>query len=241
VARSRKWSKRKALLGALTTASGHIALSLILAVIGIQIGSHIFKENEATIEHYAGLLVALFGLIYAGWAYFRHSGCHGHTHHGPKIEREAAPFLLLLFSAFSPCVAALPIFAADATISSWSLALSLGAFAIGVISALVTATLLVFHGVMKLDHPVFEHYGDVITGLSVALVGIFFSIPILILGTMLGAVVAEKLVSKKTHGAALKSGVGAAVGFVISTVARFGCAAVMIALFLISALSPKTV
>lgn len=74
-----------------------------------------------------------------------------------------------------------------------------------------------------------------------ALVGIFFSIPILILGTMLGAVVAEKLVSKKTHGAALKSGVGAAVGFVISTVARFGCAAVMIALFLISALSPKTV
>jgi uncharacterized protein YqgC (DUF456 family) len=58
---------------------------------------------------------------------------------------------------------------------------------------------------------------------------------------MLGAVVAEKLVSKKTHGAALKSGVGAAVGFVISTIARFGCAAVMIALFLISALSPKTV
>jgi uncharacterized protein YqgC (DUF456 family) len=73
-----------------------------------------------------------------------------------------------------------------------------------------------------------------------ALVGIFFSIPILILGTMLGAVVAEKLVEKKTSGAAIKSGVGAAVGFVISTVARAACAAVMIALFLMSALTLRT-
>jgi uncharacterized protein len=74
-----------------------------------------------------------------------------------------------------------------------------------------------------------------------ALVGLFFSIPILILGTMLGAVVAEKLIEKKTHSAAIKSGVGAAVGFVISTIARFGCAAVMIALFLISALTTRSV
>ena len=74
-----------------------------------------------------------------------------------------------------------------------------------------------------------------------ALVGLFFSLPILILGTMLGAVVAEKLVEKKTHGAAFKSGVGAAVGFVISTIARLGCAAVMIALFLISALTTRSV
>jgi uncharacterized protein YqgC (DUF456 family) len=73
-----------------------------------------------------------------------------------------------------------------------------------------------------------------------ALVGIFFSIPILILGTMLGAVVAEKLLAKKTHGAAMKSGVGAAVGFVISTVARLACALVMIALFLISALTTRS-
>ena len=72
-----------------------------------------------------------------------------------------------------------------------------------------------------------------------ALVGIFFSIPILILGTMLGAVVAEKLAAKKTHKAAFKSGVGAAVGFVISTVARVGCACVMIALFLVSALTTR--
>ena len=67
-----------------------------------------------------------------------------------------------------------------------------------------------------------------------AFVGIFFSLPVLLLGTILGAVAAEKLLAKKTDRAAIKAGFGAAVGFVISTVARVGCAVVMIALFLIS-------
>ncbi|MEO7599366.1 MAG: DUF456 domain-containing protein [Opitutus sp.] len=70
-----------------------------------------------------------------------------------------------------------------------------------------------------------------------AFVGLFFSIPILILGTILGAVAAEKLLGRKTNQEAIKAGVGAAVGFVVSTVARFGCAAVMIGLFLVAALT----
>jgi len=70
-----------------------------------------------------------------------------------------------------------------------------------------------------------------------AFVGMFFSIPALILGTIFGAIAAEKLGARKTNQAALKAGLGAAVGFVISTVARLGCAAVMIALFLIAALT----
>ena len=50
-------------------------------------------------------------------------------------------------------------------------------FAIGVVSALTLASQLVHRGVMKFDHPVFEHYGEVITGLGIALVGsILFSV-----------------------------------------------------------------
>jgi hypothetical protein len=45
-------------------------------------------------------------------------------------------------------------------------------FAIGVMVALGGATLVVSRGLMKLDHPLLEHYGDVITGLAVALMGI---------------------------------------------------------------------
>ena len=69
-----------------------------------------------------------------------------------------------------------------------------------------------------------------------AFVGVFFSLPALLLGTMFGAIAAEKLLAKKTDHAALKAGFGAATGFVISTVARLACAVVMIALFLISSL-----
>ncbi|MDF3056265.1 MAG: hypothetical protein K0R17_480 [Rariglobus sp.] len=65
-----------------------------------------------------------------------------------------------------------------------------------------------------------------------AMIGMFFSLPMLILGTVLGAVAAEKLIAKKTHRASLLAGAGAAVGFLISTVGRLLCAFVMIALFL---------
>ena len=69
-----------------------------------------------------------------------------------------------------------------------------------------------------------------------ALVCVFFSLPALLLGTIFGAIAAEKLLAKKTDREALRSGFGAATGFVISTVARLACAIVMIALFLIATL-----
>jgi uncharacterized protein YqgC (DUF456 family) len=70
-----------------------------------------------------------------------------------------------------------------------------------------------------------------------ALVGVFFSLPALVLGTIFGAILAEKLLAEKTDREALKAGLGAATGFVLSTVARLFCAAVMIGLFLVAALS----
>ena len=70
-----------------------------------------------------------------------------------------------------------------------------------------------------------------------ALIGMFFSLPALLLGTFLGAVTAEKFGAKKSDRESLRSGVGATAGFLLSTVARFGCALAMIALFLIAVLS----
>jgi uncharacterized protein len=72
-----------------------------------------------------------------------------------------------------------------------------------------------------------------------ALIGMFFSLPALILGTIFGAVVAEKWVAKKTHRQSFRAGVGAAVGFVLSTAGRFACAAGMIAIFLANAPWPR--
>jgi uncharacterized protein YqgC (DUF456 family) len=74
-----------------------------------------------------------------------------------------------------------------------------------------------------------------------ALVGMFFSLPALILGTFLGAVAGEKIIAKKSDGASLRSGVGATIGFLLSTVVRVACAIAMIALFLFAAFGYYTV
>jgi uncharacterized protein len=64
-----------------------------------------------------------------------------------------------------------------------------------------------------------------------ALAGMFFSLPVLLLGTIFGAFAAEKWVAKKTGKEALRAGAGAAVGFLFSSVAKLACAVLMISLY----------
>lgn len=71
-----------------------------------------------------------------------------------------------------------------------------------------------------------------------AFVGMFFSLPALIFGTIFGAVIAEKCIAKKSGRASLLAGVGAATGFLLSTVVRLACALAMIGVFLVAALEP---
>jgi len=70
-----------------------------------------------------------------------------------------------------------------------------------------------------------------------AMVGMFFSLPALLLGTMLGAIAAEKLLGKRSDRDALKSGLGAALGFIVSTFVRAAFALAMVALFAFSAIT----
>lgn len=67
-----------------------------------------------------------------------------------------------------------------------------------------------------------------------AMIGLFFSLPMLLLGTVLGAMTAEKFIAKKSNRASLLAGAGAATGFLISTIGRLLCAIAMIALFLLA-------
>lgn len=71
-----------------------------------------------------------------------------------------------------------------------------------------------------------------------AVVGMFFSLPALILGTVFGAVMAERYIAKKTHRASLRAGAGAALGFVLSTLGRLLCGGAMLLVFIFSARGP---
>ena len=180
LAKARKWSPQKASAAALVAAFGHVFLSLLIIAGAMLLGSTILHEYEHVIEAYAGLGLAIFGLAFAVYSYGRHSHCHGHTHHGPhppEKESSTKRTLLFLFSVgFSPCVAVFPIFL-TALPYGWQGWLLTGlAFSGGVMTSLAGSTLVVSAGALKLDHPLLEHYGDVLTGVGVALLGLILFI-----------------------------------------------------------------
>jgi uncharacterized protein YqgC (DUF456 family) len=72
-----------------------------------------------------------------------------------------------------------------------------------------------------------------------ALVGMLYSFPALLLGTLIGAVVAEKWFGQRTHEEALRSGAGAALGFLFSTFVRFGCALAIAAIYILAVLPAR--
>ncbi|MCM2277950.1 MAG: hypothetical protein NDJ89_07715 [Oligoflexia bacterium] len=173
LAKSRGWAARTALAGALVAASGHILISLALGVAGILIGSHLFEGREEEIERYGSLVLIAFGLAYGLLAFFRHSRCHGHGHHGPKPDGKGA-FAFLFGLGFSPCVAVFPVFAAAATHGTLLVTSTMAAFSLGVIAALTIASQLALRGLSYLDHPILEHYGDVLTGAGIVVMGMIF-------------------------------------------------------------------
>ena len=64
-----------------------------------------------------------------------------------------------------------------------------------------------------------------------AMAGMFFSLPALVLGTMLGAIIAEKWLGRKSDEMALRAGAGATLGLLFSVFAKLVCAVVMIGFY----------
>jgi hypothetical protein len=67
------------------------------------------------------------------------------------------------------------------------------------------------------------------------IIGLFFTLPGLLLGPFLGAVLAELFVSKRSVQEALKAGIGAGLGFLAGTVGKGLLAVGLVMLFLVDA------
>jgi hypothetical protein len=171
---TRRWGMGRAMLAGVVAALGHISLSSGLALALSSLGN---LAREHAIQHYVSYGVSGFGLFYAMWSYRNHAGCVGHTHHGPDPKKAPAvnPWLFLFGIGFSPCVAVLPL-TTQAALLGWPAVVScLLAFSIGVLVAFCLGTILAVKGFRFLDLPLFEHYGDVLTGLSVFVLGLWLS------------------------------------------------------------------
>jgi len=69
-----------------------------------------------------------------------------------------------------------------------------------------------------------------------ALAGALVSVPALLLGTMLGAILAERVARKRNFRELLLAGMGAGLGFAFSYLSRLACALTMIGVFILAAL-----
>lgn len=67
-----------------------------------------------------------------------------------------------------------------------------------------------------------------------ALAGMFISLPALLLGTLFGAVLAEKFGARRPDRDALRAGLGAALGFLAGTIVRLAIALVMVAIHVLA-------
>lgn len=122
-----------------------------------------------------------------------------------------------------------------ALLQKWLLPATLGWTAVGWIAAFWFLSVLADLGCTLLGTKLFGGSKWGMAGATGgALAGMFFSLPVLILGTMFGAFVAEKWKGKRSTDDALRAGAGAAVGFVLSTVAKLGCALAMVAFYAVS-------
>lgn len=173
IVKAKRWGHAYAALAALTAAAGHIFVSVGLGIVAQVLGHGLFEERLHFLEENAGWILIVFGIAYAAYSHFKHQDCHGHEHHGPEPREGKSAFLFLFSLGLSPCFAVLPVFATAVGFGSLSLYASMVAFSLGVIVALMGGSFLVSRGLVKLDHPIFEHHGDTLAGLGVTLMGLF--------------------------------------------------------------------
>lgn len=172
IAKSRKWSRSRLVLGAVAASTGHIVTSTVLSVAVIAFGAHYLHEIGEDLEFYSGMFLAGFGLLYAVYAYFRFARGHGH-HHAHSVKKDAShPFLMLFVLGLSPCMTVVPVFTAAAPMGISAIVFSGVAFIAGVLTALIGTTLLASFGLMKFEHPVLDRYGEVIAGLGITVGGL---------------------------------------------------------------------
>ncbi len=175
IARTQKWSLRQAVLGAWVTASGHILMSLMVALGSHWLGGRFIKQYQVPLEQGTGLLLGIFGLVYAFLAFRQKRLCHhdSHAHLPPGLQNsKMAPLQVLFILGFTPCFGVLPVFAMGISQGNWGLLSLLVAFSLGVVTSLTLLTSLLSLGLLRWHHDYFEHYGEVISGFGVFLMGI---------------------------------------------------------------------
>jgi nickel/cobalt exporter len=193
LARTERWSERRLVAFVGLTGVLHVAVSLALGVAlafaGSAAGRVAAKRAGASLEPLAGALLALFGITYGLWAHRREARAHAsspHAHgegalgalhaHGHLLSRlsgrNASAGALVAIIGVSPCVLLQPILFASAA-EGWGVAAAAaGGFGLCTITTMLVVALLARRGLERLDLGFFTRFGDLLSGLVIAAIGV---------------------------------------------------------------------
>jgi putative Mn2+ efflux pump MntP len=177
LARAQGWSRAKTARITAICGFGHVTVSALLGLLALFFGLEMLRLVGRRMESIAGLLLILFGLVYAVYGLRRAAGVRVHGHHHAHYDHVHEPHkmtpwaLFLLFSA-DPCVAVIPILFAAAPLGALRATVVVTAYELATIGTMVALVLPAAAAAKKVTGHWVEHYGDAAAGGVIAAVGL---------------------------------------------------------------------
>ena len=193
MSRAQSWSDRRTLAMVGITGVVHVLVSLAVGAAVFLIGSFsaegLARSLGASMETLAGFLLVAFGLAYGFWAHRREALAHAAAEenpgpqegppmhaHGHLLSRWARAGVsggaLVAIIGISPCVLLQPILFAAAAEGPVAAAASAAGFAICTVSTMLCVAYVATQGMRRVDLRFFRKYGDLISGLVIAGIGL---------------------------------------------------------------------
>lgn len=198
--RARGWTAGFTAMISGVSALVHAALSLLLALGAGYLGREAAAALGETLESSAGILLILFGLVYAGWAWrkgghFHPGGSllhHGHDGHGCSGEEGdghpdhlhyhpdeelirgqdgTSAWTLAMIIGINPCILILPLILASAEYGAVTVSLVALAYAATTCLLMVGLAVLGVIGARRIKPPGIARHMEMISGLLIALTG----------------------------------------------------------------------
>jgi len=193
MARTERWSDRRTVLLVALAGLIHVLVSFAVAAAAILLGSspaqQLAQGAGTSLELLAGVLLVLFGLIYGVGAHYREARAHSHREsvskeptphihaHGHLLERwfhgALSAGALVAIIGVSPCVLLQPILFGAAAQGPLVMVAAATGFAVCTLGTMVGVTMAAGRGMRRLELPFFTRYGDLLSGLLIAGIGLY--------------------------------------------------------------------
>ncbi|HEY5337240.1 MAG TPA: hypothetical protein VIJ85_03480 [Rhizomicrobium sp.] len=181
MAKQQGWTKAQTARAALGAGTGHVLSTLLLGLIVWGAGLAVAAKFGQWIEALSSIALIGFGLwiAWSGWREMRaeqhheHAHAHGHAHehhHHGHGQRTA----LLLILGSSPMIEGLPAFFAAGKFGIGQIVVMSLVFAASTIITYVVLCVASVAGLERVRLGPLEHYGEVLSGLFIAAVGVIF-------------------------------------------------------------------